>query len=312
MAVKPESFIVHKPCLNADAPVIFDSPHSGRDLPAHFRYSCRKEKLMEFGDLHIEKLLRDVPKAGAPVLEGKIHRAVIDLNRHDYEIDPKEIKGYWYAPHRLTPYTRDGFGLIPTRLGTPHNLTRIFNESARPSAAEVRKRLTVYYNPYHKQLRELIDKAVARHGFSIHMDIHSFRRLNEEAGKAPDIILGNLDGRSCGKAISDFVADFFKKEGLRVVFNKPFKGAAIVARHSDPAKERHSLQIEIARDLYMNMKTLEFDPVKGSRMRDVMTRLSFSLKRFAVDYAASLTDSPSPKTSPHASNRASSNARRPT
>ena len=312
MGEKPQSFIVHKPLSTARSPIIFDNPHSGRGLPDHFNYSCDHKKLMAFGDLHIEKLLRDVPTAGVPVLEAKVHRAVIDLNRQPDEIDPSEVKGGWRAPSHKTKYTQDGFGLVPRRLGVPHRMTPIFNEASRPDASEIKRRLNDYYAPYHNALADLMDKAIDNHGVAIHMDIHSYRRRMGKNGMMPDFIIGNLHGQSCDPAITDFVADFFCKEGMSVAFNNPFKGAAIVSIHGTPEEQRHSLQIEIARDLYMNMETLEFDPAKGRKIQGLMTKLATELNRFGLRYAARLNRSSSPNTSPQASTRAASNSRKPT
>ena len=52
----------------------------------------------------------------------------------------------------------------------------------------------------------------------------------------------------------------------------PYKGVEIVRAYSDPARERHSLQIEINRALYMNETTFERREGFG-RLRDDMTRL---------------------------------------
>lgn len=39
--------------------------------------------------------------------------------------------------------------------------------------------------------------------------------------------------------------------------NKPYKGVELVRRHGDPSRQRHSIQVEINRKLYMNEETLE-------------------------------------------------------
>ncbi len=62
--------------------------------------------------------------------------------------------------------------------------------------------------------------------------------------------------------------------GYSVRLNDPFKGAELVARYSDPARGRHSLQIEINRRLYLDealvAKTAGFENLKAD-MRRLMT-----------------------------------------
>ena len=50
--------------------------------------------------------------------------------------------------------------------------------------------------------------------------------------------------------------------------NEPYKGVELVRRYSDPAKGRHSLQVEINRKLYMDEELIErnggFDSLKAN------------------------------------------------
>jgi N-formylglutamate amidohydrolase len=303
-------YIAENKAINAaTSPVIFDNPHSGRGLPDHFNFSCDKNKLMHFGDLHIEKLLSGIAKTGIPVLEGKIHRAVIDLNRNDDEINPDKVKGGWNRPFKNTSYVKEGFALVPELLGFPNNLTRIFNEAAQPDQKEIEKRINNYYRPYHDKLSRLIDDANNRHGVSFHMNIHSYSR--SRFPDRADIIIGNDNNKSSNKELDDFIADFFKNEGMSVTFNDPYSGAAIVKNHSAPDKERHSIQIEIARDLYMKDDLINFDSDKGNKIKGILTRLAIELDKFGKNYAAELKSSTS-KTSAHDDNNASSRSLKPT
>ncbi|MBP0652290.1 N-formylglutamate amidohydrolase, partial [Mycobacterium tuberculosis] len=54
---------------------------------------------------------------------------------------------------------------------------------------------------------------------------------------------------------SSLVAETLRGYGLQVVMNKPFRGAELVSAYSDPAAGRHSLQIEVNRNLYMDEDT---------------------------------------------------------
>src|SRR4029077_1489085 len=50
----------------------------------------------------------------------------------------------------------------------------------------------------------------------------------------------------------DFVLRFLTGRGYDVRVNDPYKGVELVRRHGRPSENRHSLQIEVNRKLYMN------------------------------------------------------------
>jgi N-formylglutamate deformylase len=53
------------------------------------------------------------------------------------------------------------------------------------------------------------------------------------------------------------VCEHLRGLGYDVAYNHPYKGVELVRRHSDPARHRHSIQVEINRKLYMDERTLE-------------------------------------------------------
>src|SRR5260370_19482008 len=72
-----------------------------------------------------------------------------------------------------------------------------------------------------------------------------------------DFVLGDRDGTTCAGDFTDFVAYFLRGLGYDVRINEGYKGVEIVRRQGRPAENRHSLQIEGDRSLYVNQKTLE-------------------------------------------------------
>ena len=64
------------------------------------------------------------------------------------------------------------------------------------------------------------------------------------------------------------VFEHLSGRGYDVSLNHPYKGVELVRRYSDPARHRHSLQIEINRKLYMDEHTLAlhdgYEPLKAS------------------------------------------------
>lgn len=271
-----QAFLIHAPKADLSA-VVFDSPHSGIVLPDHFRYACARQDLMHLHDPHVEKLLEDVPSTGAPVLEALIHRTCIDLNRYDDEIDPAMISGDWPHPVRQTFYTAKKLGLFPAFAGPRANrISAIYNDKARLNVAEAEHRITTYHRPYYAALNILLQDARKAHGHAVHVDVHSFQRQGDMA----DIILGDGGDETplCAPRLKHIIQKHFEDAGFHVDFNGTyFSGGALIHATSALKTGQHSIQIEIARDLYMNTETLAFAPAKGAKIKHTMTRLAKTL-----------------------------------
>jgi N-formylglutamate deformylase len=70
-----------------------------------------------------------------------------------------------------------------------------------------------------------------------------------------DFVIGDRDGTSCSRAFTDAVVTNLRGYGYDVRVNDPYKGVEILRRHGRPSEARHSLQIEINRNLYMDEVT---------------------------------------------------------
>ncbi|HEY8189462.1 MAG TPA: N-formylglutamate amidohydrolase, partial [Micavibrio sp.] len=152
-----QSFLIHMPEKPGTSSVVFDTPHSGIILPDHFHYACTRNDLMHMHDPYVEKLLADVPAAGAPVLEALIHKACINLNRDISEIDPAMIDGNWKHSFHISPYTARKDGLFPALSGPRLNrVSPIYNAHARLTVIEAEQRIERYYKPYYAALHGLI------------------------------------------------------------------------------------------------------------------------------------------------------------
>jgi N-formylglutamate deformylase len=82
-----------------------------------------------------------------------------------------------------------------------------------------------------------------------------------------DFVLGDLNGRACEPGFTDALCQALRQMGYSVAINRPFQGAELVRRHGDPPRNRHSLQVEVNRGLYLDDRTLEpnehFDRVRA-------------------------------------------------
>jgi N-formylglutamate amidohydrolase len=115
-----------------------------------------------------------------------------------------------------------------------------------------------------------------------HVDCHSMpsHRSAKKGGHCADFVLRDRDGTTCAPERTDFVARVLRDRGYSVRINGIYKGVEIVRRQGRPAVQRHSLQIEVNRALYMDQKTLEKVPGFACLQADV-THLIGALKTFA-------------------------------
>lgn len=248
--------------LPGTAPLVLDSPHSGVAYPADFRSSCDLAVLRQAEDTHVEKLYDFAPALGVAWIEALFPRSYIDVNRNTTEIDVTLIEEPWADAVETTPAAlnkvRLGKGLIwrMTDEGVP-----IYDRKL--SAAEVRQRIDRCWRPYHDAVGQAIAAAHARHGYSIHLNCHSMPAVAATyATDFPglvhaDFVIGDRDGTTASPALSQRVCEILRGFGYDVAYNHPYKGVELVRRYGDPARQRHSIQVELNRKLYMDEATLE-------------------------------------------------------
>ena len=120
-----------------------------------------------------------------------------------------------------------------------------------------------------------VDAAHARHGYSIHLNCHSMPAVaSSHATEFPglvhaDFVIGDREGTTADPALSQRVIRLLESLGYSVSYNHPYKGVELVRRYGDPAAQRHSVQVEINRKLYMDEKTRELTPGQEKLKRDL-------------------------------------------
>ncbi|TWO67016.1 N-formylglutamate amidohydrolase [Caenimonas sedimenti] len=251
-------------CLPGSAPLVLDSPHSGTTYPADFGHDCDLALLRQAEDTHVEKLYDFAPALGVAWVEALFPRSYLDVNRNTTEIDVSLLEDEW--PH---PVETDPVLLSKVRLGK--GLVWRYTDDGLPlyrrklTAAEVQQRIARCWEPYHAAVAEAIDAAHRRHGYSIHLNCHSMPAVaGSQATEFPglahaDFVIGDRDGTTAAPALSAHLCGWLRGKGYAVGYNHPYKGVELVRRHSDPARHRHSIQVELNRRLYMDEKTLELN-----------------------------------------------------
>jgi N-formylglutamate amidohydrolase len=147
---------------------------------------------------------------------------------------------------------------------------------------EVLARIERCHTPYHRVLDEACTRLHAKYGTVWHINCHSMpsKRSARDIGRPADFVLGDRDGTTCDRELTDFVAAVLRRRGYDVRINEIFKGVEIVKRQGRPAARRHSLQIEVDRALYMDQKTLQKNS-NFAQLRSDIAHLIEMLGRFA-------------------------------
>jgi len=265
--------------LPGRTPLVFDSPHSGTTYPEDFGSCCELATLRRAEDTHVEKIYAFAPAMGVAWIEAHFPRSYLDVNRDVTELDIALLDGDWPGPlatdERVLSKVRLGKGLVWkfTDEGLP-----IYDR--RLSVAEVQSRIDRCWKPYHAAVASAIDAAHARHGYSIHLNCHSMPAVaSSHATEFPglahaDFVVGDRDGSTAAPALSQLVCEHLRAAGFSVDYNHPYKGVELVRRHGDPARHRHSIQVEINRKLYMDERTLEIDTAGMARLQQALKALT--------------------------------------
>ena len=239
------------------APAVFDSPHSGTDYPADFGTIAPLSVLRRSEDAFVDELFGAAPRNGAPLIAARFPRIYIDPNRDLVDLDPAMLDGAWPDPLVPSRKTELGVGLI-WRIMPPG--APLYDRLL--GVEEVRGRIERCWRPYHQAVAAALDATHRRFGKVWHVNCHSMPAMGNAASEdgpvaRADFVLGDRDGTTCEPGFTAFVAGQLRALGYHVKINEPYKGVELVRRYSDPAKGRHSLQIEVNRKLYMNEETRE-------------------------------------------------------
>ena len=267
--------------VEATVPLVFCSPHSGRDYPVDFVEASRlgDESVRRSEDLFVDRLFDFVPALGAPLLTARFPRAYLDVNREPYELDP----GMFSEP--LPHFVNAGSMRVAGGLGTIPRIVAENEEIYRQklTLADGFGRIETIYKPFHQTLEQLLDRTRDRFGTVLLVDCHSMpssvRAL--PGGRRPDIVLGDRFGTSAAARLVSLAASRLAALGFDVARNKPYAGGFITERYGRPPTGFHALQIEINRGLYADEGA--FRPLPG--FARVRARLEAAFAQLADDVA---------------------------
>jgi len=218
-------------------PLLISIPHLGTELPPDLADGMSDTAaIKQDTDWHLDRLYGFAADMGASVLQAKVSRYVIDLNRPP--------SGESLYPGQTTT------GLCPTETfrGEP-----LYRQAQALSASQQADRLARYWQPYHDALCSELDRLKEQHGTVLLWDAHSIASVLPRLfdGELPNLNFGTADGRSCAPSIIETVVAEARASRFSYVVNGRFKGGYITRQYGVPANRVHAIQLEMGQDLYM-------------------------------------------------------------
>lgn len=251
----------------ACGPVLLTVPHAGREYPADILSLARVglDGLRMLEDRHVDSLITGTVSAGHCAMIARRGRAVIDLNRHDQDIDASSVRDLPHGlPTRPSLKLRGGLGLVPHRY---HMLGDLWRKL--PPYTDVRERIETLHAPYHQRIAGILKDMADYYGGAVLLDLHSMPPIRPQGGDpAFQVVIGDRFGQSAARSITRQAMEIVTAHGLRVGLNAPYAGGYTLERHGRPERGIHALQIEIDRTLYLD-QVLE-RPGPGAQLLDRM------------------------------------------
>lgn len=249
-------------------PVLLSIPHCGTKFPEELKRQYKPELIAapDDTDWFVHQLYDFAASMGITTIHSMYSRWVIDLNR-DPESKPLYTDGRIITA--LCPAT--------TFLGE----SLYIDERKEVDEAEMKRRVEIYYEPYHEQIRKKLFELKNRFGKVLLWECHSIRQFVPTVfpEKFPDLILGSNDEQSASKEIIDSVLADLKSSKYSVNHNSPFKGGYITRNFGKPSENQHALQLEMSKVNYMDDSETKYDKSRADKVREVLKKVFSTIIR---------------------------------
>lgn len=249
-----------------EVPLLVTIPHSGEKVPpqAPWLNGLPEEILMCDVDRYVDFLYEPtLHKLQIPFVKTEWHRYAADLNRIPEDVDASSVQG---NSNPTGTFSR-GFHWVITTY--KHELMK------SPMSVEAHNELVkLVYEPFHDGIRSLYKNFEDR-GYkkTFHIDAHSMPSLGTSEHRDPgelraDIVVSDSKGKSCDPRFKDLVIAAYVTAGFKVGYNWPYFGGRVTEQYGEPARGRHTLQVEMNRALYMDEKTKKLKPQEAKKVQE--------------------------------------------
>jgi N-formylglutamate deformylase len=246
-------------------PLLISMPHVGTQIPDDQRARYTERALqVEDTDWYLDRLYAFARGLGAGLIVPRLSRYLIDLNR------PSENQPMYPGANNTE--------LCPTRHFTGE---RIYREGQAPDAAEIARRVEVYWRPYRSAIAAELARLKSAHGHALLFDAHSIKSelpwLFE--GMLPHLNLGTADGAACAPALRDALAAVLAAQGRYThVVDGRFKGGHITRQYGQPADGVHAVQLEMCWRAYMDETPARWNDARAAEVTPLLTQLVTTLR----------------------------------
>ncbi len=232
---------------SGDSPVLVEVPHAGLNIDAESAawMIAPIEGAARDADLYVHELFADAPNLGATLLVSNVSRYVVDLNRGPNDYDSRSVLN---GPQADRPR-----GIIWRLTSANQPVLR------QPLPySELRRRRDQFYTPYHQALTNIMDRKRRRFGFAVMLCAHSMPspRRNRRRRPPSDVVPGSRGRTSAAARWINIIDRSCHDAGFVVRHDTPYKGGFSTGHYGQPRQRWHAVQLEIARRLYMDERTL--------------------------------------------------------
>lgn len=206
-----------------ETPVLLSFPHAGLHVPEDVGRTMTPAGLaLVDADRHLDRLYQFAPALGVGWIVAQVGRTVVDLNRAGDTVPARTLSGE--AIHR---------------------------DGTEPGEAERAARLAAYWEPYHAAVAAELARIRERFGVAVLLDAHAVSR--RVAPDLPDLSIGTAGGTTCDPTLLRRIMGVLgAADGFAAERDGTLSGGQSVRRHADPAAGVHAVQLDIARDLFMD------------------------------------------------------------
>jgi len=224
--------------------IVFHIPHASRIILAKDRQKLvipdaeLDKQILQMTDHYTDELF-NLPKGGAKRVLYPVSRLVIDPER--------------FLDDANEPMATQGMGVVYAQTANGKTLR------AKADIEERARLINTYYQPHHKNLVAAVDSALAREGYCLIIDGHSFPEKplpyeTDQNPDRPDICIGT-DAFHTTEYLASEVGRIFEQAGFSLAFNRPFGGSIVPVKHYRITPAVKSIMIEVKRKLYMDEAT---------------------------------------------------------
>ncbi len=244
-------------------PILISVPHCGILFPDEIKtqYHAPFIENPDDTDWFVDKLYDFASEMGITMIRAVYSRLVVDLNRN-----PEQ-----------KPLYNDG--RIITELVTKTDFHGNHIYKTLPSQKEINRRISLYYQPYHNKIDELLKGFKEEFGRALLFDAHSIKQYVPTIlkDKFPDLILGDANETAADKSLIETTLNNLSTSNYSLSHNTPFRGGHITRSFGKPKAGIHALQLEMTKINYMDDLEENYNTFRAEKMRLLLKKTFHSL-----------------------------------